>query len=49
MRERVLRLWDDQDAWIPGAAYKELADALGVSHERTKSHRQGGQSRRGRL
>jgi hypothetical protein len=43
--EAVLKLWDSCDGWIPGAAYKELADALGVPHERTLPQRLGGLSR----
>lgn len=27
---RVVDLWNRGDGWIPGAAYKELAEALGV-------------------
>ena len=49
VRDAVLKLWDDNNAWIPGADYKRLADALGVPHERTRSHRQGGESKPGPL
>lgn len=47
IRERVLRLWDQNGAWIPGVAYARLAYALGVPAERTLTHRHGGQSRPG--
>jgi hypothetical protein len=45
VRDAVLKLWDGNDAWIPGGDYKRLADALGVPHERTQTWRQGGQSK----
>jgi hypothetical protein len=45
IRANVLKLWDDNDGWIPGVDYARLAAALGVPPERTQSHRHGGQSR----
>lgn len=47
VRERVLNLWDNENAWIPGASYGALADALGVPHKRMLTHRDGGYSRPG--
>ena len=34
--ERVVALWNQSDGWIPGAAYKDLAEALGVDISRLK-------------
>jgi hypothetical protein len=31
---RVVDLWNVGDGWIPGAAYRELASALGIPAER---------------
>jgi hypothetical protein len=45
IRENVLALWDDNNAWIPGGDFAALADALGVPHKRTLTHRDGGFSR----
>lgn len=45
IRAAVLKLWDDNGAWIPGGDYLRLAEALGVPPERTLTHRQGGGSR----
>lgn len=45
IRDAVLELWDENDAWIPGAHYAELAEALGVPAERTLPARRGGQSK----
>lgn len=47
VRERVLNLWDNENAWIPGVSYGALADALGVPHKRLLTHRDGGYSRPG--
>lgn len=47
VKQRVLQLWDSNDAWIPGADFADLADALGVAHKRTLTHRDGGMSRPG--
>lgn len=32
--DRVVALWNNSNGWIPGAAYRELAEALGVSTDR---------------
>lgn len=32
--ERVIALWNDNNGWLPGAAYRELAEALGVDPSR---------------
>ena len=40
----VLKLWDDNNAWIPGAAFEEFANALGIDPMRTLPVRHGGQS-----
>lgn len=32
--ERVINLWNNEGGWIPGAAYRQLAEALGVSPDR---------------
>lgn len=32
--ERIINLWNSDEGWIPGDAYKELAEALGVSVDR---------------
>jgi hypothetical protein len=45
IRRAVLHLWDENDAWIPGADYTRLAAALGVEPSRVKSYRTGGRSR----
>lgn len=34
IRAAVLKLWDDNDGWIPGADYERLAKALGLPPER---------------
>lgn len=47
IRAAVLKLWDDNGAWIPGGDYANLARALGVDPVRLKTHRDGGQSRPG--
>jgi hypothetical protein len=39
LRDRILRLWDDNDAWIPGGDYARLAAVLVVPPERTQTHR----------
>lgn len=44
--EAVLQLWDDNDAWIPGADYARLAEVLGVPAERLLPVRHGGRSQR---
>lgn len=45
LRDSILRMWDENDGWIAGADYHRLAATLGVPPERTRSYRQGGQSR----
>jgi hypothetical protein len=47
IRDAVLKLWDDNDAWIAGGNFRELAKALGVPPERTQTYRQAGESRPG--
>jgi hypothetical protein len=36
--QRVIDLWNSQGGWIPGAAYEELAEVLGVSTDRLVHH-----------
>ena len=45
IRDKILHLWDENDAWIPGVDYKRLAAALEVPPERTETYRKGGQSK----
>ena len=45
IRQRVLKLWDDNGAWIPGPVYRELAALLHVPPERTLTERFGGKSK----
>ena len=45
IRAAVLKLWDENDAWIPGADYRRLAAALGVPPERTLTYRNHGESK----
>lgn len=44
LRDRLLKLWDDNDGWIAGADFARLARVLGVEPRRVKSHRMGGES-----
>ena len=44
IRSNVLKLWDDNDAWIPGADYARLAKALDLPPERLLTYRSGGES-----
>jgi len=36
IRDNVLKLWDGNNGWIPGADYKRLAEAIGVPADRLK-------------
>lgn len=45
IRQAVLKLWDENDAWIPGADYQRLAAALGIAPQRAQTYRKGGLSR----
>lgn len=45
IREAVLKLWDENGAWIGGGRYRELAEILHVPPERTQTQRTGGEPR----
>jgi hypothetical protein len=34
LRDRVIKLWNGNNGWIPGTDYKELADALDIDPDR---------------
>lgn len=40
IRVAVLKLWDDNNGWIPGADYERLAKALGLPPERLLATRE---------
>lgn len=39
--ERMIDLWNREGGWIPGAAYKQVAEALGVDPDRLTHYEQG--------
>lgn len=37
----VIKLWNDEGGWLPGAAYVRLAEALGVDPDRLTHYEKG--------